>query len=117
MRSEAGERKRAQPHRSNNLWSRRHFYLPPEPPSAPQSPAVGCDPHHTHSLSAAHWLHVNFLETMTALRDPCGSVATTSNILSFAPDAHVRGAWPPFPCPLKNAKQSSTLGPHKPRPP
>lgn len=93
------------------------FIFSPWPPVSPLKPSHGvCPPQHT--LSTAYWLHVNFLENMTPLRDPCGSVAATSAILFFASDAHIGGAMPSLlPLSPKDVEQSSILEPYSPRPP
>lgn len=95
------------------------FIFSPRPPPAPGAQPRTCPPPHASPrLAAGGGGRVSFLDAMAPLRDPCGSVAATSAILSFASDAHVAGAVPPaFPCPPKAAEQRSTREPYKPGPP
>lgn len=112
------ERKRARPHHSDSLWSHRHFHLLPAAPASPRGPATDVPPTARRSTACCWRRRVSFLDAMAPLRDPCGSVAATSAILSFASDAHVAGAVPPaFPCPPKATEQRSTREPNKPGPP
>lgn len=69
-----------------------NFYLLPMVPSQLLQAQPRDVPQTTHTFSTADCFHINFLDTTTPLRDPCGSVAATSAILSFASDAHVVGA-------------------------
>lgn len=99
MRRQAGERKRAQPHHSDSLWSQGRFHLlPAAPKSAPFGPATDVPPTADPLRCSLAWR--GFLDATTPLRDPCGSVAATSAILSFASDAHDGGAVAPLFTPL-----------------